>query len=119
VRQRRRLTDQERVLRSVPEKQWMDQVIETAEWCGWLVYHVYDSRRDNPGFPDLVLVGKPGCPNAGRLLFIETKRQTGTLSSDQLVWLGALSKCPGVEVHVARPRDVDTIMGILTAHPGS
>jgi hypothetical protein len=116
MRPRRRLTDEERVLRSVPERDWMNQVIETAEWCGWLWYHVQDSRKDNPGFPDLILVGRPGGPNAGRLLAIECKRETGTVSADQLAWLGALEQVRTVEVMAARPRDVDRVMALISGN---
>jgi hypothetical protein len=116
VRRRRRLTDQERVLRSVAEKDWMDQVMETAEWCGFLVYHVNDSRRDRPGFLDVWMVGKPGGPNAGRLIIIETKTETGDISNEQLAWLGALEQVRTVEVMAARPRDVDRVMALITGN---
>lgn len=109
----RRLTDRERVLRSVPERQWMEQIIEAAEWLGYLVYHVNDSRRDAPGFLDLWCVGKPGGPNAGRLIVIETKTETGRLTPDQLVWLGALEQVRTVQVATARPSDVDRVLDLL------
>ncbi len=107
------MTDQERILRDVLEAPWMNQVIETAEWLGFLAYHVYDSRKDNPGFPDIWCVGKPGGRNAGRLVVIETKTETGVLTSDQLAWLGALAMVRTVEVMTARPRDVDRVMEVL------
>ena len=43
------------------EKQFMAQVVELAKLKGWLVYHTYDSRRSEPGFPDLCMVRKGTC----------------------------------------------------------
>ncbi len=114
---RRRLTDQERVLRSVPEREYMRQIMEAAEWLGYLAYHVADSRLDNPGFPDIWAVGKPGGPNAGRLVVIETKRETGQLTKDQVIWMLALEQVTTVDVLTARPRDVDRVMDLLKARP--
>ncbi len=57
---RRRLTDRERVLRAVPEHDWLQDVIEKAEWLGWDVMHIYDSRRTkSEGWPDLILCRPP------------------------------------------------------------
>lgn len=118
MKPRRRLSDQERVLRAMPEKQWMAQVVETLEWLGFLVYHPYDSRRDNPGFLDIWAVGKAGGPNEGRLIVIETKTETGQLTSDQLAWLVSLERVKTVEVMAARPRDVDRVMALLSGGEG-
>jgi RecB family endonuclease NucS len=112
-RPRRRLTDVERILRAVPERDYMEQIIETAEWLGYLVYHVNDSRRDKPGFLDIWCVGKPGGPQAGRLVVIETKRETEDPSTEQLMWLSALEQVTTVQAMVARPRDVDRVLELL------
>lgn len=101
----------------MPEKAFMAQIIEAAEWLGFMAYHPFDSRKSVPGYPDLTLVGKPGGTNAGRLLFIELKRETGRYSDSQLVWLGALMACDGVETYTWRPRDVDAALAILQARP--
>ena len=50
-------------------------VVDLARTLGWRVYHTYDSRRSQPGFPDLVLVRE-------RILFLELKSETGKLSHD-------------------------------------
>ena len=59
----------------VTEKDWQSTVVEYARLTGWLCYHSFDSRRSEPGFPDLVLV------RAGRLIFSELKRDGEKLST--------------------------------------
>lgn len=102
-------TAREQVLVDVPERDFQQQIVDAARWLGWLVYHVFDSRRDEPGFPDLVMVH----PQQRRVLFAELKSQAGRLRPEQLVWLGALMNCRGVEAYVWRPGDIDRVMEIL------
>lgn len=88
-------------------------VVQLAELHGWRLYHTHDSRRSNPGFPDLVLV------RDGVLIFAELKSETGRVSPAQTEWLAALEhverEAPGVvSTHVWRPRDWHTIEHILT-----
>lgn len=61
-------------------------VTHLATLYGWRWYHVYDSRRSNPGFPDLTLTRK------GRLLFIELKSQRGKVRPEQQDWLNDLDE---------------------------
>lgn len=90
------------------ERQFQSQVVKLAKACGWLVYHTYDSRRSEPGFPDLVLVkGK-------RLIFAELKTDKGILSEAQERWLAALREAGRVAV-VWRPDDKPEIEWVLTA----
>lgn len=63
-----------------------------------LGYHTYDSRRSQPGFPDLVIVGRNG------VLYRELKTATGKLSPLQRHWLDTLWEA-GQDVHVWRPKD--------------
>jgi hypothetical protein len=84
------------------ERQFERAVVELAELQGWLVYHTYDSRRSNPGFPDLVMVRN------GALLFVELKSEKGRTSSAQEQWISALDEVAGwptdaVEVYIWRP----------------
>lgn len=92
-----------RVLATITEREWQDQVIAWAKRAEWLVHHVHDSRKDewgcHPGFPDLVLVRAP------RVLFVELKRDRGYVSTLQAVWLASLRASPGVETYTWRPRD--------------
>ena len=67
------------------EKHFTAQVVELAERCGWLVYHTFDSRRSQPGYPDLTMV------RDGRVIFAELKTVKGRLSAAQKLWLAALS----------------------------
>ena len=67
------------------ERQFERAVVEYAQLNGWLVYHTFDSRRSNPGFPDLVLV------RDGELIFAELKTEKARLSAAQLDWLAALA----------------------------
>ena len=68
----------------------------------WQEYHVYDSRRSTPGWPDLVLARPPG------ILFAELKLDRGRVSREQTYWIELLRSC-GQEVHVWRPRDWEAI----------
>jgi hypothetical protein len=113
-----RLTPRTRLLRSITEQALQDKIIDYARLCGWLVCHFHDSRRevvtdsgrsemigdaDAKGFPDTVLV------RGDDLVFAEIKRETGTVSAEQQVWLDWLGRVPGVSVYVWRPSDWDTI----------
>lgn len=81
------------------EKQLQDAVAGFAFVCGWRRYHTFDSRRSEPGFPDLVLV------RAGRLVAAELKAAAGRVTASQQAWLDDLALVPGVEVFVWRPDD--------------
>lgn len=89
---------------AISEKDWQLQVLELAGLYGWMTYHTYDSRRSNPGWPDLVLCR----PQTGELIYVELKTDRGRVSSAQKLWLEALEAC-GQEVHVWRPRDFDAV----------
>ena len=101
------LSDRERALRQVTEKQWQAQVMEMAGWLGWSVYHTHDSRRSEAGFPDLTLV------RGERLLFAELKTEVGRVSGAQERWLSMLRAVPGVEVFVWRPSDAKAVALVL------
>lgn len=70
----------------------------------WLVYHTFDSRRSQPGYPDLTLVRA----SDGRLIHVELKRERGTFRPEQVIWLGELREVArerGTEVYTWRPSD--------------
>lgn len=75
-------------------------VMAAAKRHGWRSYHTHDSRRSDPGFPDLVLV------HASRrlLLFRELKTQTGRIRPDQVTFLADLA-ATGADVAIWRPLD--------------
>jgi hypothetical protein len=84
------------------EKDLQESVREMAVTLGYLVYHTHDSRRSEPGYPDLTMVGH------GRLLVRELKRQSGRLgvvTPEQKAWLAALTDA-GVDAGVWRPADL-------------
>jgi hypothetical protein len=83
----------------VSEKQFQQQVMDLARYSGFLVYHVFDSRRSDPGFPDLVLCRPP------LVLFAELKSERGKLRPEQREWLEALRGCESVGARLWRPSD--------------
>ena len=88
-------------------KDFQPLIIMMARLLGWLVYHTYDSRRSQPGFPDLVLV------RGTRLIFVELKRAKGKLTDAQEEWGAALQQT-AAEYYVWRPDDLEEIEKILT-----
>jgi hypothetical protein len=94
---------------AMTERDLMDTVLEYLRASGYLVFHPYDSRRSEPGFPDMVAAGN------GRLLFIECKRHGQGLRQGKMgrrrwlpgqdEWKEVLCQCPGVEFRVVRPLD--------------
>ena len=95
------------------ERDFMKAVIEMATLFGWRTWH--DSatnaprqcwhcgrgtvlKRNDPGWPDLVLVRRP------RILFVELKAEGETPTVEQWAWLGELDAC-GQEAHVWTPAD--------------
>ena len=80
------------------EAQLQDALRVAALRCGWFAYHTFDSRRSDPGFPDLVLVKN------GVLLFFELKQQKGRVSVHQQAWIDALSAVGfNVRAAIVRP----------------
>lgn len=87
------------------EKQWQAEVVRAARLLGWTAYHTHDSRRSEPGWPDLALV-------RDRLVMAELKTDTGRISPDQQRWLDLLDGA-GIETYVWRPRDIDDVLAVL------
>jgi hypothetical protein len=90
------------------EAGFLEAVRQLARLCGYRTYHTYDSRKSEPGFPDLVMV-KPGHP----VLFIETKTLTGTVTLAQRQWLTDLQQTKGLRAEVWRPDMWGHITAIL------
>lgn len=88
------------------EKDVQATIVELARMCGWFVYHTFDSRRSEPGFPDLVLVRE-------RVVYAEIKRLGEQPRESQLDWLNALA-CAGAEVYVWTIADLEEVKGVLT-----
>ena len=95
---------------TMTETQFLKSVVSVAEDGGWLVYHTYDSRRSQAGFPDLVMT------KAGRTIFAELKSQKGRIKAAQQNWLDELGKTQGLEVFLWRPSDMDEVVKNLMGH---
>jgi hypothetical protein len=88
----------------IAEDALQEQVLHIAELYGWLAYHTHDSRRSQPGFPDLVLIRSP------ELIFAELKSERGRVRPDQAKWLAHLT---GLTV------EVENVLAHLTAVGGN
>lgn len=67
------------------EADFQQKVIERCDALGIRWYHVNDSRRDNPGMPDLILVGKV-------VAYVELKSAKGKLRPEQEAFMTDLEK---------------------------
>lgn len=93
----------------IPEREFMGLVKQQAWLLGWrLQYHTHDSRRSDPGFPDLVLVREP------RVLFIEVKKESANVTPEQYAWLSALQHS-NQEAYLWKPSDQAQIDAVLAA----
>ena len=93
----------------ISERAFQSLVEQAARATGWYAFHPYDSRRSEPGYPDLTLVN----PGKGRVVWAELKTSKGRLSPAQKDWIWALEQA-GQEVYVLRPADWPLIERILT-----
>ena len=95
----------------ISEKVWQAEVMDMAIRHGWIAYHCFDSRRSEPGFPDLVLAHP-----AHGIIFAELKTNRGKLTDDQEFWLGFLAAAASVRkiaTQVWRPGNMDSVVEIL------
>lgn len=116
----RTITFEQCMDRSMSEKTLQDRVVGRAKRRGWKVAHagrawVGDSENGQwitpmaPGWPDLTLA-KEG----HALVFLELKRQDGTVDDDQWTWLRLLG-LTGNKVAIIRPEHLrdGTVTAIL------
>lgn len=82
------------------EARFQSIVVAAAQRAGWMVYHTHDSRRSEPGYPDLHLVHETRHLSMMR----ELKTEKGRISPTQKRWIAALDGA-GVDVGVWRPMD--------------
>lgn len=131
ARERRRLTAEERALRSLTERDFQRQVTGLAEvlgwsWCHWRALRngrgIWQVPVEGPlgkGWPDLTLLRV----RDRRLIFAELKRETEDPTADQVAVLAALEELREmstdaaplgrVEVHLWRPSDLERIAEVL------
>ena len=96
----------------VSEEDFQQSITDLAGLNGFLVYHTHDSRRSQPGFPDLVLCRPP------YLLFVEVKRERGVVSQDQALWLKWLGESDSITAEVWRPSSWRELASRLAAGGG-
>lgn len=100
------------------ERQLQECITEAARTLGYLVYSVPDSRRSEPGYPDLTIAGY------GSIWFIECKTERGRLRGPSVTkrgrvlpsqqdWLDELAASTVVRADVVRPADLDDVLARL------
>jgi len=92
------------------EEEFLQVVKDLAQAFNWKIYHTRDSRRSDPGFPDLAMVRAQPAP--ARILFAELKTAKGKLTKAQDEWLEEL-RAGCKEVYLWRPDDIQEIAEIL------
>lgn len=109
-----RLTDRERALRAVTEKQWQKQVEQMLTALGWRWYHAPDNRPAKNGAVQNVRSGWPDlfAVRGERRIAIELKSEIGRVSPEQEEWLAALG-IAGIETYIWRPRDAKDAAAVL------
>jgi hypothetical protein len=90
------------------EADFQQQLITAAKRMGYRCYHTHDSRKSEPGFPDLVLAS----PRQKRIVYAELKRPGENLSEDQAWWAAALLSA-GEEWYLWRYADWDKALAVL------
>lgn len=65
---------------TVSERGFQLAVVDLAQLCRWRVFHVHDSRRSAPGWPDLV------CLRGARFVAAELKSAKGRVRPEHRHW---------------------------------
>ena len=89
------------------EKGFQTAVTSFARHHGWRVYHTFDSRKSQAGFPDLTLVHR-----ARGLVFAELKVGRNVPTPAQVDWLDDL-RAVGVRAYLWHPEDWTEIEAVL------
>lgn len=85
--------------RSMSEATLQGHILATAGDLGWRRYHTHNSRRSQPGFPDLCMLHRA----QDRVIFAELKRETEKLRPEQHQWADDLLALSCVEFYLWRP----------------
>ena len=83
------------------ESDFQRAVTDLARTLGLRYWHDNDSRRNEAGLPDLIIVGPHG------VLWRELKTERGRVTSDQRDWLTDLARA-GQDADVWRPSDLSS-----------
>ena len=81
------------------EAMLQEMIVDAAKFGGWMHFHDFDSRRNTPGFPDLILV------RGGECWAVELKTKKGRVSAEQRAWIGALGQVEGINAVFVRGFD--------------
>lgn len=100
------MADMSKTWASMTEVQLQTSALEAMGWSGWTTYHTHDSRRSNPGFPDVVAF------KGSRLMFVEFKRESGVVRPEQHAWLEGLTAAHD-EVYLVRPSNFDAFLEVI------
>lgn len=88
------------------ESEFQSLVVAEAKTRGWKVYHTFDSRRSEPGFPDLIMI------RGRRKIAAELKMSGNKPTAAQLDWLSAFHRA-GDEIAVWYPHQWAEIVEAL------
>lgn len=101
-----------RVAKDMSEETLRVRVKALAKSLGWISYHTQNSRRSDPGWPDMAMVH----PVRGRFMVRELKTMRGRLTPEQREWLDGLTHA-GVDAGLWRPIHLldDTVFNELSA----
>lgn len=83
---------------AMTEDEFLAAIRQSCRSLNIRTFHPYDSRRSEPGFPDLVIVGVRG------VLFRELKTEKGKVTTVQAQWIQAL-QVAGADAGLWRPSD--------------
>lgn len=103
------------------EAEYQDRVITAARARGWRVSHDPDSRRQEPGEPDLDLLWPGGgpCPGPCAALQIELKHGRGHRTAAQRRYANAAALAGLVVLEILCPDDLDQVEYALGLAPGT
>ncbi len=108
-----RLTNRNRALRLITERQYQTTIEQLLKATGWRYFHSPPNRPANGfvarmvrGWPDLFAI------RGDRAIAVELKTETGKTTPDQDAWLTELGSA-GIETYIWRPRDIDDARRIL------
>jgi hypothetical protein len=96
---------------ALSERDLQRAILHGYENAGWLVFHEFDSRFSNPGFPDVFAVH----PQNGQSHFVELKSAKGQLRPAQEEWIQALKRA-GHEVYILRPEELPAHLHWIVHH---
>jgi len=92
---------------SMSEAELQLYIKETAILFEWWYFHDEDSRRNEPGLPDTILIKPP------YMVWNENKTMKGRLRNDQKICLNKLSASHQI-VYLWRPCDKAQILAVLS-----